>query len=60
MYVWKHLPVTFRSDAGTDAATARTSRRCTTGRRRVTLATREFEAEARVAAKHEVADGVVA
>ena len=37
----------------------RTSRPCSTGRRRVTLVTTEFEADVRVAAKREAADGVV-
>jgi ferredoxin-NADP reductase len=64
MYVWKKLPVTFpvagrRPSAGTsgaDHAHVEEVRHRTTS---VTLVTSEFVAEARVAAKREVADGVV-
>ncbi|MBM7804428.1 cytochrome P450/ferredoxin-NADP reductase [Geodermatophilus bullaregiensis] len=55
MYVWKNLPVTFGRSTRRPHVEA-VSHRTTT----VTLATSEFEAEARVAAKQEVADGVVA
>jgi cytochrome P450/ferredoxin-NADP reductase len=61
MYVWKHLPVTF-SAGGQRAAADRpphveaVHHRTTT----TTLATSEFEATARVAAKHAASDGVVA
>ncbi|MFD2091046.1 cytochrome P450/oxidoreductase [Blastococcus deserti] len=55
MYVWKNLPVTF-GRSGRRPHLEAVSHRTTT----VTLATSEFEAEARVAAKQEVADGVVA
>jgi cytochrome P450/ferredoxin-NADP reductase len=60
MYVWKHLPVTFGSNGRrrpdehpphVEAVHHRTTT--------VTLATTEFEAEARVAAKRTAADGVV-
>jgi cytochrome P450/ferredoxin-NADP reductase len=54
MYVWKHLPVTF-GGTGRRPHLEAVHHRTTT----VTLATSEFEAEARVAAKREVADGVV-
>jgi cytochrome P450/ferredoxin-NADP reductase len=55
MYVWKNLPITFGAPARRPHVEA-VHHRTTT----VTLATSEFEAEARVAAKEEVADGVVA
>jgi cytochrome P450/ferredoxin-NADP reductase len=64
MYVWKHLPVTFGVDGrrrsggtadGHRPHVEAVHHRTTT----VTLATSEFEAEARVAARHEAADGVV-
>jgi cytochrome P450/ferredoxin-NADP reductase len=54
MYVWKYLPVTF-GGTGRRPHVEAVHHRTTT----VTLATSEFEAEARVAAKREVADGVV-
>jgi ferredoxin-NADP reductase len=55
MYVWKHLPVAF-GGSGRRPHVESVHHRTTT----VTLATSEFEAEARVAAKQEAADGVVA
>ena len=55
MYVWKNLPITF-GRSGRRPHVEAVHHRTTT----VTLATSEFEAEARVAAKEEVADGVVA
>jgi cytochrome P450/ferredoxin len=55
MYVWKNLPITFGRSARRPHVEA-VHHRTTT----VTLATTEFEAEATVAAKREVADGVVA
>src|SRR3954449_10869847 len=65
MYVWKKLPVTFAVSG------RRTTVEATNGRHphveavrhrttSVTLVTSEFTADARVTAKHEVADGVVA
>src|SRR3954449_80276 len=65
MYVWKKLPVTFAVSG------RRTTVEATNGRHphveavrhrttSVPLVTSEFTADARVAAKHEVADGVVA
>ena len=55
MYVWKHLPVTFGGSGGHRPHVEAVHHRTTT----VTLATSEFEAEARVTAKREAADGVV-
>ena len=63
MYVWKKLPVTFpvagRPVGGRERRTTRTSRRCSTGRRASRWSPRSSSADARVAAKREVADGVV-
>ena len=63
MYVWKKLPVTFRvagrgssSGGNGHAPHVESVRHRTTS---VTVVTSEFVAEARVAAKREVADGVV-
>jgi cytochrome P450/ferredoxin-NADP reductase len=55
MYVWKHLPATFGGSGRHRAHVEAVHHRTTT----VTLATSEFEAEVRVAGKHEAADGVV-
>jgi ferredoxin-NADP reductase len=61
MYVWKKLPVVFRADGRGPAGTDRrphveaVQHRTTS----VTLATAEFETQARVSSKHEAADGVV-
>ncbi|MGK5111400.1 MULTISPECIES: cytochrome P450 [unclassified Geodermatophilus] len=58
MYVWKNLPVTFgssRAAAGRRPHVEEVHHRTTS----VTLATSEFEAEARVVAKRPAADGVV-
>ncbi|MGR6964127.1 cytochrome P450/oxidoreductase [Geodermatophilus sp. URMC 61] len=55
MYVWKHLPIAFGRSARRPRVEA-VHHRTTT----VTLAATEFEADATVAAKREVADGVVA
>ena len=55
MYVWKHLPVTFGRSGGHRPHVEAVHHRTTT----VTLATSEFEAEARVTAKREAADGVI-
>ena len=55
MYVWRNLPITFGRSSRWPHVEA-VAHRTTT----VTLATAEFEAEATVAAKQEVADGVVA
>ena len=55
MYVWKHLPVTFGGSGRHRPHVEAVHHRTTT----VTLAASEFEAEARVAAKREAADGVV-
>jgi cytochrome P450/ferredoxin-NADP reductase len=54
MYVWKNLPITF-GRSGPRPHVEAVAHRTTT----VTLATAEFEAEARVVAKREEADGVV-
>jgi cytochrome P450/ferredoxin-NADP reductase len=54
MYVWKNLPITF-GRRGRRPHVEAVAHRTTT----VTLATAEFEAEARVVAKREEADGVV-
>jgi cytochrome P450/ferredoxin-NADP reductase len=56
MFVWKHLPVTFGASGREHHPHVEAVHHRTTS---VTLATSEFEAEARVAAKREVADGVV-
>jgi cytochrome P450/ferredoxin-NADP reductase len=55
MYVWKHLPVTFEPAGRRRPHVEAVHHRTTT----VTLATAEFEAEARVAEKRTAADGVV-
>jgi ferredoxin-NADP reductase len=55
MFVWKNLPVTF-GGSGRRPHVEAVHHRTTT----VTLATAELETEARVAAKREAADGVVA
>jgi cytochrome P450/ferredoxin-NADP reductase len=55
MYVWKHLPVTFEPAGRRRSHVEAVHHRTTT----VTLATAEFEAEARVAEKRTAADGVV-
>ena len=55
MYVWKHPPVTFGRSGSHRPHVEAVHHRTTT----VTLATSEFEAEARVTAKREAADGVI-
>ncbi|HEX2072240.1 MAG TPA: cytochrome P450 [Geodermatophilus sp.] len=65
MYVWKNLPVTFGAAGGRRSAEVPTGQRhphVETVHHRttsVTLVAAEFEADARVAAKHQAADGVV-
>jgi cytochrome P450/ferredoxin-NADP reductase len=57
MYVWKYLPITFGGRSGTDHRphVEAVQHRTTT----MTLTTREFETDVRVAAKRTAADGVV-
>ena len=55
MYVWKNLPITFGGSGRRRPHVEAVQHRTTT----VTLATRELETEALVAAMHEAADGVV-
>src|SRR3954454_27350 len=55
MYVWKHLPITFDPAGRRRSHVEAVHHRTTT----VTLSTSELETRARVAAKREVADGVV-
>jgi cytochrome P450/ferredoxin-NADP reductase len=56
MYVWKHLPVSFRPAGRRPAHVESVHHRTTT----VTLATSELETRTRVVAKRQVADGVAA
>src|SRR3712207_9487881 len=56
MYVWRNLPITFGGGNGRRAHVEAVHHRTTT----VTLATSELETQARITAKREAAEGVVA